>query len=423
MTNHPNRYWGKLTPPASKAEFFDAITTPAPSGEGNVATIRMYGPIDSWGGWWGISAGDVSDVLDALPDSVSQIVLRINSPGGEVWEAMSILNMFRAHKASVTAVVDGLAASAGSFLAVGCDETVMSPGTQMMIHSPLSWTYGNAEDLRKVAEVLDSIEESIISIYRDKAGESAWGELLAAETWYTAQQAVEAGLADRVAVVKDAGETTTAGADDPEPVPIQEDGDVEDRFAAARARLTMSPRGAAAPPMLPSSSEPGNPRETEKLTMSDTFLASVRDRLGVPEAEASEETVLAALDEVLTEQADAPAASAATIPDGTQLIESNVLDQLRADANAGREARDEQIRARRDGIIENALREGRITAASAPSFRAMLEADETAATATINSLAANTVPVDEIGHTAGEMSAEDALMAQAGWGADTEEAR
>lgn len=404
-----NRYWGRMAPPSSKAEFFDAITTPAPSGEGTVATIRLYGPIDSWGGWWGISATDVSDVLDALPDTVTRIVLRINSPGGEVWEALSILNMFRAHKATVTAVVDGLAASAGSFLAVGCDETVMSPGTQMMIHSPLSWTYGNAEELRKVADILDTIEESIITIYRDKAGASAWGELLHAETWYTAEQAVDAGLANRVAVVQDAGETKTAGVDDPDPIDVPDEGDVEDRYAAAYTRLRHSAH------MLPSSSEPGTTNRKESVVDHDNFVAGIRERLGVTDAAASEEAVLAALDEALTEQADTPAATpAATIPAGTQLIENGVLDQLRADASAGREARDQQIRDRRDGIIDTATREGRISAASAPSFRKMLdqEGGEAAAIEALNSLAKNTIPVDEIGHAAGEVSAEDALYAK-----------
>lgn len=414
-----NRYWGNVTPPKTKAEFFDAVTTPAPSGDGAVATIRLYGPIDSWGGWWGISASDVSDVLDTLPDSVTQIILRINSPGGEVFEAMSILNMLRAHKATVTGVVDGLAASAGSVIAAGCAETVMSPGTQMMIHSPLTFAYGNADEIRKTAEVLDSIEESIIEIYRDKAGESAWGELLHAETWYTAQQAVDAGLADRVAVVKDAGETSTAGAeDDPPPIPI-DGGSVDDRFAAARARLSLHPAASAAP-KLPSSSEPGNPRETE-LNVSDTFLASVRDRLGVTDADASEETVIAALDEALAEQPDTPAAPAASIPAGTRLIEDGVYEQMRADAAAGREAREQQISDRRDGIIQNALNEGRISAASAESFRAMLDANEEHATAVLASMAKNTVPVAEIGHATGEMSAEDAIYATA-WGADEKEA-
>ncbi|KAB1867714.1 peptidase [Microbacterium algeriense] len=382
---------------------------PSPAGEGTVATIRLYGPIDSWGGWWGISASDVSDVLDALPESVTQIILRINSPGGEVFEAMSILNMLRAHKASVLAVVDGLAASAGSVIAVGCDETVMSPGTQMMIHSPSTIIWGNAHEMRKEADVLDSVEESIISIYRDKAGESAWGELLAAETWYTAEGAVEVGLADRVAVVKDAGETCTAGAEDDDPVDPLEGDTVEDKYQSARARLSRRPTGAASPIKPPSSPEPGNTTETEKLTMSDTFLAAVRDRLGVTDANASEETVLAAFDEHLAEQADTVAAPAAAIPAGTQLIEDNVLSQMRADAAAGREAREQQISDRRDGIIQNAMSEGRISAASAPKFRAMLDADEATATAVLNSLAENTVHVEEVGHADTLTSADDSL--------------
>lgn len=418
-----NRYWGKLTPPKSKAEFFDAITTPAPTGDGTVATIRMYGPIDSWGGWWGISAADVSDVLDGLPESVTQIILRINSPGGHVFEAVSILNMLRAHKASVLAVVDGLAASAGSVIAVGCDETVMSPGTQMMIHSPSTIVWGNASDMRKEADVLDGIEESIISIYRDKAGESAWGELLAAETWYTAAQAVTAGLADRVGVVKDAGETSTAGADEEDPVAPLEGDDVEDMYQSARAQLGLRPIGASAPTKLPSSSESGQPKEQkEALNMSDAFLATVRDRLGVTDANASEETVIAALNEALNESADTPtAASAASIPAGTQLIEDNVLNQLQADAAAGREARQQQISDRRDGMIQNALSEGRITAASAPQFRAMLDADEESGAAVLASLAANTVPVAEIGHADGVQDADEALYTAA-FGSNDEEA-
>ncbi|KDA05556.1 peptidase [Microbacterium sp. CH12i] len=423
MTNEHagvNRYWGKNSPPKSKAEFFDAITMPAPAGEGSIATIRMYGPIDSYGGWWGISASDVSDVLDGLPDTVTQIILRINSPGGEVFEAMSILNMLRAHKASVIGVIDGLAASAASVIAAGCDETVMSPGTQMMIHSPSSIVWGNAADMRKVADVLDGIEESIISIYRDKAGESAWGELLSAETWYTAQQAVEVGLADRVAVVKDAGETSTAGADDDSIEPLEGD-DIDDMYQAARARLGFHTTGAVAPIKLPSSSEPGDPNRKENVVAYDDLTAGLRERLGVTDAAATDETLLAAVDEVLAEQSETPAAAAASIPSGTQLIEDNVLTQLRADAVAGREARNEQISARRDGIISDALSAGRISAASAPQFRAMLDADETAASAVISSLAANTVPVEEVGHSDTLTSADDSLYAQAGWGNDEKE--
>ena len=418
-----NRFWGTHTPPKSKAEFFDAITMPAPAGEGTVATIRMYGPIDSWGGWWGISAADVGEVLDSLPDSVTQIILRINSPGGEVFEAMSILNMLRAHKASVLGVVDGLAASAGSVIAVGCDETVMSPGTQMMIHSPSTIAWGNATEMRKVADVLDGIEESIITIYRDKAGESAWGELLSAETWYTAAGAVEAGLADRVAVVKDAGETSTAGADDEDPADPLEGDTVEDKYQSARARLGWQPTSAAALIKPPSSTEPGLTRETEKLTMSDTFLASVRDRLGVSEAEASEETVLTALDEALTEQADTPAAPAASIPEDAIVVDKAAYEQLRDNADAGRKAMDAINAQRRDGIIAAALKDGRIAASNKDSWRAQLDKDEDGIKSILDGMPKNTaVPVAEIGHSDTLTSTEDSLYARAGWATNEKEA-
>lgn len=153
---------------------------------------------------------------------------------------------------------------------------------------------------------------------------------------------------------------------------------------------------------------------------SDAFLAGVRDRLGMTDAQASEETVLSALDEALTELADTEAAPSATIPDGTTLIDNNILTQLRDDATAGREARDQQIMDRRDGIIATALREGRITAASAENFRNLLDADEEGTRNVLASLAENTVPVAEIGHAAGELSANEALMAAAGWGTNEE---
>lgn len=295
----------------------------------------------------------------------------------------------------------------------------------MMIHSPSVIAWGNSTDLRKMGDILDSIEQSIIEIYRAKAGESAWGELLSAETWLTAQQAVDLGLADKVGIVKDAGETETVGAADPIVDPLPTEGTAEDRFAAARAHFSTLPALAAAAkvravtgsPKPPSSSEPGTPNQKEALAMSDALKAGLSARLGVTDAEISDEALLAAVDEVLAEQTEA--APAVSIPAGTQLIEDNVLAQLRNDATAGREARDEQIRAHRDGIIKDALREGRITAASAPRFRQMLESDESTTVEVLASLAKNTVPVAEIGHTAGEVSAEDALYAMA-FGADKE---
>ncbi|MBN9176113.1 MAG: ATP-dependent Clp protease proteolytic subunit [Microbacterium sp.] len=408
------RYWGSVPPPETKREFFNAVTTPAPSGDGSIATIRMYGPIDSWGGYWGISTKDVSGVLDSLPDSVSQINLRINSPGGEVFEGIAILNLLRAHKAKVTAVVDGLAASAASIIAAGCDETVMSPGTQMMIHSPWMITWGNAVDLRKNADMLDGVERSCIEIYQAKAGTKDWAALLAAETWLTATETVGLGLADRVATIPDAGETATVGDQ-----PIDED-DIEDAAMVIPISRFPDRVAAAVAPALqtPSSTEPGNPNRKE-LAMSDAFLAGVRDRLGVTDAEASEETVLTALDQALAEQAD-PTPTAA-LPEGVVAIDAAVLANLQTQAAQGAAARAEQAQTRRDGILDAALKDGRIAPASRAHFAALLESNEEGTTALLNSMPKNTaIPVAELGFQPPEASSDDQLYAMA-WGNDTTE--
>lgn len=408
----PNRYWGKLAPPSAKTEFFNAVTAPASAGSGTVATIRMYGPIDSYGGYWGISTKDVGQVLDALPDDVTQIILRINSPGGEVFEGVSILNMLRAHKASVTAVVDGLAASAASVIAAGCDDVVMSPGTQMMIHSPSTIVWGDAADMRKTADVLDSVEASLIEIYAAKAGEKDWPTLLADETWLTAAAAVEMGLADRIAVIPDAGEAETVGVDDLDD-PLDGGDDIEDWTARLRGAQT-SVRVAARTPNLPSSSEPGDPNRKENAVAYSDLTAGLRERLGVTDAAASDETLLAALDEALEEQAEAPAAPAASIPEGAVVVDSAVLAQLQSNAQAGVKALAAQDTARRDAIVSQALTEGRIAAASQDSWRAQLDKDEDGIKSLLESFPKNsTVPVAEVGHSDTLTSSDDALYAQA----------
>jgi ATP-dependent protease ClpP protease subunit len=414
-----NRYWGEKPLPKSKAEIFNAITMPTPAGDGMVATIRMYGPIDSYGGYWGISTKDVGQILDALDSSVTQIILRINSPGGEVFEGVSILNMLRAHKASVTAVVDGLAASAASVIAAGCDETVMSPGTQMMIHSPWTFDYGNAGDLRKTADRLDGIEASLIEIYQAKAGDADWKQLLADETWYTAAETVTAGLADRVAVIPDAGEAATVGEEDLVIVVVPLEGDADedsarDTLVAAFARnITPNP---------PSSSEPGTPNQKEALMLSDTIKAGLRERLGVTDAEASDETLLAALDEALTENAAATVEPVVldAIAENVVVMDAAQHEQLVNDATAGREAREQQINDRRDSVVDTAISEGRIAPASRDQWRASLDKDEDGITKLLASFAANTIPVAEIG-TSDKVNSSDEALYAAAWGSSNKE--
>ncbi|WP_424446443.1 head maturation protease, ClpP-related [Microbacterium sp. CH-015] len=401
----PNRFWGSAPLPKTKREFFDAIVAPKASGdEPEIATIRLYGPIDSWGGYWGISAKDVGGVLDALPDSVTQIILRINSPGGHVFEGISIKNLLRAHKAKVTAVVDGLAASAASVIAAGADETVMSPGTQMMIHCTSTIVWGNAADMRKEAAVLEGLDRSLAEIYTAKAGEKDWATLLEAETWLTASEAVAEGLADRVADIPDAGESTTV-SDDEQIVLLPDEDEPEDTAAARVIRFAAS--AATRVPRPPDSTEPGEPNRKETAVAYSDLTAGLRERLGVTDANATDEELLAALDETLEEQADTT--PTATLPEGVVAIDATALAELRQNASAGAEARAEQTSARRDGIVDTALREGRITSASRDHFRAMLDSDETATTSLLASLAKNTVNVTEIGTSDSLTDSDDAL--------------
>lgn len=409
------RYWGSAQLPTDKASFFNAVTTPAPSGDGStVATIRMYGPIDSWGGYWGISTKDVGAVLDALPDTVEQIVLRINSPGGEAFEALAILNMLRAHKASVTAVVDGMAASAGSFIAAGADETVMSPGTQMMIHSASTICWGNTAEMAKTAVFLAKLDASLIEIYEGKAGANDWAQMLADETWLTAAETVALGLADRVAVVPDTGAADTVGAEEDEVIVFIPVVDDEAEDSAPSIRIAAAARAAAAS-MLPAT-EPGDPNRKENVVEHDDFVAGMRQRLGVTDAALSLEGLLAALDEALAEQPTPPAAPAtASLPDGVSVVDSAILEELRASAAAGVQALESQTAARRDGIITAALRDGRISRASKDGWRAALDRDESGTASLLESMPKNTIPVDELGHSDEPTDSADKLAAAAGW--------
>lgn len=164
-----------------------------------VATLRLYDPIDSWGGEWGVSAREFTASLDKIHDA-SEIRLHINSPGGEVFEGIAILNALRNHPARVVAHVDGIAASAASFIAAGADEVVMGRNTEMMIHDARGIAIGNAADMHELGNLLDHLSDNIASIYAEKAGGTvaAWRQFMLAETWYSADEAVSAGLADRV---------------------------------------------------------------------------------------------------------------------------------------------------------------------------------------------------------------------------------
>ena len=208
-------------------------------------TIFIYDIIvgsDDEAAWFGgISPQAFQRELAAMSGPVH---IRINSPGGEVFAARAIAQAMREYDGEVITHVDGVAASAASVIAVAGSKCIMAPGSMMMIHRAWTIALGNSADFRACADLMEKIDSELAKTYADRSGQPAdsFATAMAAETWYTPEEALAAGLADEVAA------STKAGAKS---------------AAQACARWDLSAYGA--PPQIdpakidPTPSEPGSP--------------------------------------------------------------------------------------------------------------------------------------------------------------------
>ena len=159
--------------------------------------ILIYGDI----GAEGLTAKSFVDALAAL-GGVSDLTVRINSRGGSVFDAQAMYSALKKYKAKKTVVIDGIAASAASLVAMAGDIVVMPENAMLMIHNPAAMLEGaaEAEDLRKEADALDKIKVAVIAAYRDKTGlsDAELSAIMTDETWLTAEEAVAKGFADVV---------------------------------------------------------------------------------------------------------------------------------------------------------------------------------------------------------------------------------
>jgi ATP-dependent protease ClpP protease subunit len=160
--------------------------------------VRVYGYI---GSVWdeGITATSFAKELDSIGDG--GIDLHLNSGGGSVFDAVAMHAALLNHPSDVVSYVDGVAASAASFLAMAGDEVVIEKPAKMMIHDASGIVLGNKRDMREMADLLDELDGTIAGIYADRTGKPAghWAAAMTRTTWYSSAAAVEAGLADRVA--------------------------------------------------------------------------------------------------------------------------------------------------------------------------------------------------------------------------------
>ncbi|MFE2073718.1 head maturation protease, ClpP-related [Streptomyces misionensis] len=162
---------------------------------GDEAEVMLY---DEIGGWLGATADEfIADLKDITAPAMR---VRVNSPGGSVFEGIAIANALRSHPATVTVQVDGIAASIASVIAMAGDRVVMQPQSMLMVHDASGMCFGNATDMAEMGSLLDKISDNIADAYAARAGGTRddWRTTMRAETWYTADEAVEAGLADEV---------------------------------------------------------------------------------------------------------------------------------------------------------------------------------------------------------------------------------
>lgn len=188
---------------------------------GTEATVYLHGVI---GGLWG--EVDETEFVKALSAITTDVIhLRIDSPGGDVFAARAMMTAVSQHQAKVIAHVDGLAASAATGICMACDEVEITQGAGFMIHNAWTVAIGNAHDMEETAALLAKLDAGLANDYARRSGKTVdeVRALMDAETWFTADEAVEAGFADRVVEVVQKRSSNTwnlsAYQHAPDPVP------------------------------------------------------------------------------------------------------------------------------------------------------------------------------------------------------------
>lgn len=236
------------------------------SAQPNTLDLNIYGDVEgkTWkgsllDGMWEEAMNSANHLKDVLAEhqDVSQINVYINSYGGSVFEGTAIYNQLRRHPAKKTVYVDGFACSIASVIAMAGDEVVMPRNALMMIHNMSMVAAGNAAELRKAADDLDTINAAGRGAYLSKAGEKISEEKLTqmmdAETWLTAQECIDLGLADRFAD-QDADMSQAADVLQQANLSLQQRIRVNQSLAAQLRQLAEPPRQECPPP--PEQEEP-----------------------------------------------------------------------------------------------------------------------------------------------------------------------
>jgi ATP-dependent Clp protease protease subunit len=192
------RFSNRVLQAFSGAKLPEALALRA-AADGSPAEILLYDEV----GFWGVTAKDFMLVLAQVGDS--DLTLRINSPGGDVFDGLAIYNALKTRKGKVSVVIDGIAASIASIIAMAGTTITMQEQSMLMIHKAWGLVVGNEDDLLETAVVLGKIDGQMADIYATRSGQAAVDMLavMKAETYYTSTEAKAAGLCDEIASASD----------------------------------------------------------------------------------------------------------------------------------------------------------------------------------------------------------------------------
>lgn len=328
-----------------------------------------------------------------LPATDTPITLRVNCAGGDVYEAVAMTSILREHPGQVTAVVEGLAASAASFLIAGAaDRIIMRPGAELMVHNPWTALQGDGPALVKAAGDLERLGTTLARTYATKAGgtEAQWAELMTVESWFSAEEAVAIGLADEVT---DAKTPTAAHANR---TPIMAHYKYQSRAQAPTPKIMEDP-------MDPNqTTPPTDPADIPQFTAEQwTKLCDLLEVEPASTIDNALDVIAAMVDKLGGKDTTDPGADPGTPQARSSriLLDRHTYNELVAGAREGMIVRAEREAKAREEEVDSWVKTGRIGAATRPRAVAMAHRDMQAARDLFGANPEGTVNRTEIGHS------------------------
>lgn len=336
-------------------------------------TIEIYGEIGT-----DITPADIRNQLKGVDDDLT---VKVDSPGGDVYAGLSILTALRSHPHNITVIIEGLAASAASFIAVGAsDELIMSPNSEIMIHDAMIMAGGNAAELQRTIADLNRVSDNIASIYAAKAGGTAskWRKLMEQETWFSDQEALDIGLVDRIS-----GKSPVNTLN----------------YAHARAQFRYSSRAQAPQPITAKGGNIMgfinrilNQEDGQQEPIAPAFdveqWQNMCEALALDPLTATADDFVKAVVEIATSTEEQVEQAAKAIfnksaPRGVT-IDANVWDEMKNAITTGLTAKTQEGRLQAEQVVDQGIRYGKITASHRERWIAQYLSDPAGTTRAIN---------------------------------------